>query len=166
MNEAVPQSRAVSALQFVLAFFGACVFVYVGAVAADKYHLPFFHGWAMAHGAIFLVFPPYFVLCFFLLNPLLHPLHARAMARDVAARRVSGLAVASLVLSGASFLIPLVGSIPGIVLGHLARRRCRANPQLAGSGAALSGLIISYLGLAYSAYVVGTVSFIAATHGS
>jgi hypothetical protein len=153
MNEIAPRSRAVTALQITLAFLASCTLVYIGAVAADKYHLPFFHdGWAMAHGAIFLVFPLYFALSFVLLNPLLRPLHARAHAREVPAQRVSGFAVASLVFSGAGFMIPLVGSIPAIVLGHVARHRCKTKPELSGAGIAMAGLVISYLGLAYSAY--------------
>jgi Domain of unknown function (DUF4190) len=166
MNEIAPRSRAVTALQITLAFLAPCTLVYIGAVAADKYHLPFFHGWAMAHGAIFLVFPLYFALSFVLLNPLLRRLHARALAREVPAQRVSGLAVASLVFSGAGFMIPLDGSIPAIVLGHVARHRCKTKPELSGAGIAMAGLVISYLGLAYSAYFIGIISWIAATHCS
>lgn len=40
----------------------------VGAAAADDYHLPFIHGWALVHGTIFVVFPIYFTLSYFLLR--------------------------------------------------------------------------------------------------
>jgi hypothetical protein len=105
--------------------------------------------------------PAYFLLSLFLLKPFVRPLHARFSAPGSAPpQRVSLLAVASLLLSGTGFLIPVVGSIVAIVLGHLARHRCKKQPELSGSGIALSGLIVGYVGLAYSAYVIGVIGIV------
>ena len=52
----------------------------------------------------------------------------------------SGLAAASLICS---VLVPL-GSIPGIICGHLARARMRRNIFLEGGKMAKAGLLISY----------------------
>lgn len=52
---------------------------------------------------------------------------------------ISKLAIASLVLS-----MTFIGTLPGIVCGHLARRRFRDDPGFRGGGLALAGLIIGY----------------------
>ncbi len=167
MTEVKGKSRAVTTLHVTAALMLSCLLVAASATAAEKFRLPFIHSWALAHGTIFVVFPAYFVLSFFILRPLVRSLHARFSAPGVVpAQRVSLLAIASLLVSGVGFLIPVVGSVFAIVLGHLARRRCRARPELSGSGIALAGLVMGYLGLAYSAYVIGSVFWIAATHGS
>ena len=64
--------------------------------------------------------------------------------------QVSGLAIASLVLSCSSIFIFPLGFLPGIVCGHLARREIRRNPSLSGEGMANAGLIVGYLFLALS----------------
>ena len=61
----------------------------------------------------------------------------------------SGLAVASFICS----VFLCVGCIPGIICGHLARRKISREPGLGGNGFAIAGLVISYLSL------VGTVGF-------
>jgi hypothetical protein len=48
------------------------------------------------------------------------------------------------------------GSLPGIVLGHLARKQMRRNSALRGQRLALAGLIISYFFLFVSAAVLAT----------
>jgi hypothetical protein len=55
-----------------------------------------------------------------------------------------GLAIASLVLSVATVVIGPFGYIPGIICGHLARRRIRRNPGLSGKGLATAGLALGY----------------------
>ena len=127
--------------------------LFVGAAAADRYRLPLIHGWALAHGAIFIVFPVYFLVSYFALLPIVR--RVKVIPATAVSGRLSFLAVASLLLSGSGFLIPLVGSVLGIALGHLARSRCKANPALSGSGVALAGLVLGYLGLAYSLYGIG-----------
>jgi hypothetical protein len=140
--------------------------LFVGAAVADAYRLPFIHGWALAHGTIFVVFPVYFALSYFLLRPAAQRLRQVEGEPAVPIKRISGLAVLSLLLSGGGFLIPFVGSILGVVVGHIARYRISRSSQLTGSGFALSGLILGYLGLAYSIYVFGMVSWVASGRGS
>jgi hypothetical protein len=155
--------RAVTTLHNLGALALAIALLFVGAAAADKYHLPLIHGWALAHGSIFIVFPVYFVVSYLVLRPIVRRLSSATA--DVSARP-SWMAILSVILSGFGFMIPMVGSILGIVAGHLAYRRIKASPQLTGSGFAISGLVIGYIGLAYSLYVVGMVSWVAFKHGS
>jgi hypothetical protein len=56
---------------------------------------------------------------------------------------MSALALTSLVCAAA----PGIGSIAGIVCGHLARRRMRSDPALGGRRLALAGLSLSYFSL-------------------
>jgi hypothetical protein len=49
--------------------------------------------------------------------------------------------------------IPVVGSIVGVVTGHIARRQIAASGEQ-GSGAATAGLIIGYVGVALLALVI------------
>ncbi len=144
----------------------AVALLFVGAAAAEAYRLPFIHGWALMHGSIFVVFPAYFALSYFLLRPVARRLRRVDPETLVPVQRVSVLAILSLLLSGGGFLIPFVGSVLGVVTGHLARRRCKNNSQLTGSGFALAGLVLGYLGLAYSIYIFGMVSWVASRHGS
>jgi hypothetical protein len=41
-----------------------------GAYAADAYHLPLIHAWALAHGSILVIFPLYYWVCYSALRPL------------------------------------------------------------------------------------------------
>lgn len=70
------------------------------------------------------------------------------------ARKTSGLAIASLVCSIGSFIIIPLGFIPGIICGHMARKRIAARPSLQGSGLAKAGLIIGYIALGVNLLVV------------
>ena len=56
----------------------------------------------------------------------------------------SGLALASLICSAGSFILIPFGFIPGIICGHMARRRLAQNPLLRGNGLAKAGLILGY----------------------
>jgi hypothetical protein len=61
------------------------------------------------------------------------------------------LAIVSLVLSvlGLVAVLPLVGSIGGLVTGTIARREIRANPELyTGAGMAQAGIILGWIGIA------------------
>ena len=64
----------------------------------------------------------------------------------------NSLALISLVLGlcGLFGLLPLIGSILAIVLGHMARRQIAADPTQDGDGLALTGLISGYIGLVIS----------------
>ena len=60
------------------------------------------------------------------------------------------LAIVSLVLSilGLMPILPLVGSIAGIVTGRIARREIRSNPTLnSGDGIAQAGIILGWIGV-------------------
>lgn len=60
------------------------------------------------------------------------------------------LAIASLVCSiGSWFILPVVGAIAGVVLGHVALSQIRqSNGTQDGHGMAVSGLVIGYIHLA------------------
>lgn len=141
----------------------AIILVFVGTKAADQYHLPLIHGWALMHGAIFLVFPIYWMASYCALLPVRHWLE-RQGGDYRPPERVSVLAVGSVILAGSGFLVPLVGSLLGIAMGHLARYRIKTLTGLTGSGIASFGLVLGYLGLAYSIYVIWMVS-LASRHG-
>ena len=61
------------------------------------------------------------------------------------------LAIASLILSISSFVaLPLIGSIAGVVCGHIARSQLRESRYASeGNGVALAGLIIGWVGIAF-----------------
>jgi len=63
----------------------------------------------------------------------------------------NGLAIASLILSISAFVaLPLIGSIAGVVCGHMARSKQRqGNYASEGGGLALAGLIIGWVGVAF-----------------
>ncbi len=66
----------------------------------------------------------------------------------VAHARTSGLAIASLVTSILLFWFYGIGSILGIIFGHIARAEIKkSNGTLTGDGLALTGLIIGYVTL-------------------
>ena len=66
----------------------------------------------------------------------------------VAHARTSGLAIASLVTSILLFWFYGIGSILGIIFGHIARAEIKkSNGTLTGDGLALAGMIIGYIGI-------------------
>jgi hypothetical protein len=139
--------------------------VIAGARLADRFHLPLIHAWALAHGAIFIVFPLYWMLAYFALLPLRRRLEPSHLDEQPPAK-LSLLAASSVVLAGSGFVVPIAGSALGIVVGHIARFRIRRRSDLTGSGMALIGLVLGYLGLAYSVYVYWMVSSAARRLGS
>ena len=66
--------------------------------------------------------------------------------------RKSGLAIFSLVLGILSILaFGFLAAIPGIITGHMARSKAKNSPSThSGSGIALAGIILSYIGLILS----------------
>lgn len=74
--------------------------------------------------------------------------------------KTNGLAIASLVCSLATFMFCGVGSILGIVFGHIARHQTKRTGD-AGSGMALAGLIIGYVTLALGVIVFGAIAIFA-----
>jgi len=81
---------------------------------------------------------------------------ARPSPRSTQAPRTSGLAIASLVLS--IFGCTGIAGIAAVICGHLARKQIRHNPQVAGKGLALAGLIIGYSTFAMSIVAVVLLS--------
>jgi hypothetical protein len=155
-------SRVISAAHGTGAFILAIAFLFLGDATA----LPYINAWALAHGFIFVIFPVYFAVAYFLLRPLarrLAPMNIEIAERP---KRVSALAIVSPILSGSGFIIPFVGSLLGIAAGHIALHRCRNDQQLTGAGFARAGLILGYLFLAYAAYVFVMVSWVVSRHGS
>lgn len=75
----------------------------------------------------------------------------------------NSLAVVSLILGllGLFGLLPLIGSLLAIILGHMARRQIAADPTQDGDGLALTGLITGYIGLvvACSGFLVAMMFF-------
>lgn len=71
----------------------------------------------------------------------------RGMSGETAlgAKKTSGLAIASLVLACSSLVIGILGSIPAIVLGHIARRQIRKDPTKGGARMAMTGIIIGWV---------------------
>jgi hypothetical protein len=70
--------------------------------------------------------------------------------------RTSGFAIASLVFG----LIPLIGAIPAVIFGHIARAHIKATGER-GDGMAVAGLVLGYLVIAGWAFVF----LVAATRG-
>lgn len=67
------------------------------------------------------------------------------------------LAIVSLVLAIASWVMGLLilGSIPAVVVGHMARKKIRADPQgFGGDSMATAGLIVGYINIAVTVFVV------------
>ena len=64
-----------------------------------------------------------------------------------ASRPTNALAIISLVASLTGLtILPFVGSVAGVITGHLAKRQI-AETQEEGSGLALAGLIMGYVGI-------------------
>lgn len=60
----------VKALHITAAFLSTLGLLAVGAFAADTYHLPLIHAWALAHGSILIIFPLYCWGCYAAIRPL------------------------------------------------------------------------------------------------
>jgi Domain of unknown function (DUF4190)/GYF domain 2 len=69
------------------------------------------------------------------------------------ARKTEPLAIMALVFGGIGIFgfccgLFLMSAVAGVVCGHLALSKIKANPELEGHGLALSGLIIGYIAIA------------------
>ena len=71
--------------------------------------------------------------------------------------RTSRLAIASLICSIGSFIIIPFGFIPGIICGHMAKKRIARDAALGGRGLAKAGLIVGYVALVIQVAVVAAV---------
>ena len=65
----------------------------------------------------------------------------------------NGLAIASLVVSIASFMICPLIAVVGVILGYKARAQIRERDE-DGDGLALAGVIVGWCGVAYSVFIV------------
>jgi hypothetical protein len=81
--------------------------------------------------------------------PPAYPAPAKA---TVQAAPTSGLAIASLALAiGGLTILPLLGSIVAIVLGYMARKAIRRQPdELSGDGIAIAGIVLGWIAVAVS----------------
>ncbi len=82
-----------------------------------------------------------------------------------AAPKTCGLALASLICSCAGLFISLLGTIPGIVCGHLAMKQINRTRGLEGRGFARAGLIAGYVLTVLWLVPVGIVLFVAVASG-
>jgi hypothetical protein len=89
-------------------------------------------------------------------------------------RKVEPLAIASLVLSGIAICgfccgLFLLAAVAGVVCGHLALSKIKANPELEGHGLAMSGIIIGYVAIGLVLIRIlffgGLAALSALTHG-
>jgi Domain of unknown function (DUF4190) len=83
---------------------------------------------------------------------------ARPQAVPGRPQKTCGLAIASLICSIGSFIIIPFGFIPGIICGHMAKKKIAATPGLQGRGLAKAGLIVGYIALGINVLVVLAVA--------
>ncbi len=75
--------------------------------------------------------------------------------------------MAALICSIANFVIlPFIGSVAGIICGHLAKGRMKREPTLGGRGLATAGLIVGYLGLTVTLAIMALIAFAIASPSS
>lgn len=80
---------------------------------------------------------------------------------DNAPRPTSGLAVASLVGGILGWtLMPIIGSLVGIICGHMARAEIRRDPRIEGDGMAVAGLVLGWVSIALSVLTLLAIIFI------
>ncbi len=74
-------------------------------------------------------------------------------------KTTSGLAITSLVCGILGFFCLGITSIVAVITGHLARSKIkRATSSIGGEGLALAGLILGYLGMAYTVFMVAIMA--------
>jgi hypothetical protein len=82
------------------------------------------------------------------------------------ARPTNTLAIVSLVAGIASYVVlPIIGAIAAIVLGHMARGQIRRTGE-GGSGFALAGLILGYVHLVIAVIAIVVVVIVAVVIGA
>lgn len=80
-------------------------------------------------------------------------------------QRTNGMAIAAMICGIAQFFgFWLLGTIPAVVLGHIARRQIRQTGEQ-GAGMALAGLILGYVGLALSVIAVILIAVLVVASG-
>jgi len=71
-----------------------------------------------------------------------------------APQRISGLALASIILSCLSLVTLGVPAIAGVICGYLALAKCRQNAQCGGEGLARAGITIGYVSMGLMMLIV------------
>ena len=80
-------------------------------------------------------------------------------------QRTNGMAIAAMICGIAQFFgFWLLGTIPAVVLGHIARRQIRQTGEQ-GAGMALAGLILGYVGLGLSVIAVILIALLVVAAG-
>ncbi len=88
-------------------------------------------------------------------------------------RRTNGLAITSLILGIASWVIlPLVAAVAAVIFGHIAQRQVKQSGE-DGQGLALAGLILGWLNIAltvlticfFGVFVLGCFGIVASSGG-
>jgi hypothetical protein len=92
------------------------------------------------------------------LDALIVDLPAAAPPPPAGPSRTNSLAIAALACAIGQLWFLVLAGIPAIVLGHMARRQIRSTGEK-GSGLALAGLILGYIGSAAFLIVVAAVIF-------
>jgi DNA-directed RNA polymerase subunit RPC12/RpoP len=72
-------------------------------------------------------------------------------------QKTCGLAIASLICSIGSFIIIPLGFIPGVICGHMAKKKIAATPSLRGGGLAKAGLIVGYVALGLNVLAIAAL---------
>lgn len=90
---------------------------------------------------------------------------AAPQAAPVAQKQTSSLAVVSLIFSIVAFFgLFFIGSLIGVICGHMARSAIRqSDGKIEGDGMALGGLILGYIGLGLALLfflVIGAIGFV------
>jgi hypothetical protein len=146
---------------------GSCILglgmIVAGAYLAERYNLPFFHSWALAHGTFFILYPIYCVLFFLLSGPILRRVASTSYRVKAEPRLLSG-SVLSVVLSSIGFLIPPL-AVAGVIIGHIVRRRYKNDFNLKGAGVAMIGLIVRYGSIAFWLFAVVIVLWAVKKYG-
>ena len=142
-------------LNIILSIIIAVIGLGITANIFDKYNLPFLNSWALMHGTFLIIYPLYAATTYYLMNFLLERFIA-IPEFDRKEKKLSKVAVLSLLLSSIGMLIPFLG-IGGIIAGHSSRSQCKKLPNLRGSGLALFGLILGYFSVAFHGYVIVAV---------
>jgi len=80
---------------------------------------------------------------------------AQAAVVGQAVNKTEPMAIASLVSAILGFfMVPILGSILGVVFGNIARRRIAETPGLQGSEMARAGIIIGWVGIVLAALAI------------
>lgn len=90
-----------------------------------------------------------------------------AYGAPVSGPKTNGLAITSLVLSilGIVWILPFIGSLAGAILGHVAMGQIARNGD-GGRGLALTGIIVGWIGVAFTVLIAAFFVFVFAVSAS